>query len=70
MIRQTFAASPSVWKLRDETTIRSMADQSGSDPSSILAQAVLAAGLAAVAAGVYPAWRMASTAPAAGLREE
>ena len=37
----SFAASPSVWKLTDESTIRSLAGQSGGDRSAVLAQAVL-----------------------------
>lgn len=36
----------------------------------LLAEAVMLALLAALLAGVYPAWRMARTAPAAALREE
>jgi putative ABC transport system permease protein len=36
----------------------------------VLLEAVGLAVLAAVAAGVYPAWRMAQTPPAPALREE
>ncbi|MFQ5351005.1 MAG: hypothetical protein ACE5EG_11230, partial [Thermoanaerobaculia bacterium] len=40
-----------------------------SHPEPFLAALALAVG-AALVAGVYPAWRMARTAPAAALREE
>ena len=39
-------------------------------PADVLLQAVGLAVLAALAAGVYPAWRMARTPPAPALREE
>jgi putative ABC transport system permease protein len=39
-------------------------------PGDVLLQAVGLAVLAALAAGAYPAWRMARTPPAAALREE
>jgi putative ABC transport system permease protein len=39
-------------------------------PADVLLQAVALAVLAALIAGVYPAWRMARTPPAAALREE
>jgi putative ABC transport system permease protein len=39
-------------------------------PADVLVQAVGLAILAALAAGVYPAWRMARTPPAPALREE
>jgi putative ABC transport system permease protein len=39
-------------------------------PADVLAQAVALSLLAALAAGAYPAWRMARTPPAAALREE
>jgi putative ABC transport system permease protein len=39
-------------------------------PVEVLLQAVALAVVAALAAGVYPGWRMARTSPAAALREE
>jgi putative ABC transport system permease protein len=39
-------------------------------PAEVLLQAVGLAVLAALAAGVYPAWRLARTPPAAALRAE
>jgi putative ABC transport system permease protein len=39
-------------------------------PADVLLQAVALAVLAALVAGLYPAWRMARTPPAAALREE
>jgi putative ABC transport system permease protein len=39
-------------------------------PADVLLQAVALAVVAALVAGVYPAWRMARTPPAAALREE
>jgi len=39
-------------------------------PAEVLLQAVGLAVLAALAAGVYPAWRLARTSPAAALRAE
>jgi putative ABC transport system permease protein len=39
-------------------------------PADVLLQALVLAVVAALAAGVYPGWRMARTSPAAALREE
>jgi putative ABC transport system permease protein len=39
-------------------------------PVEVLLQAVGLAVLAALAAGIYPAWRMSRTPPAPALREE
>jgi putative ABC transport system permease protein len=39
-------------------------------PGEVLLQAVALAVLAALLAGVYPAWRLARTPPAPALREE
>ena len=40
-MKRSFGSRPSVWKLRDESTIRSLASQSGVDRQAVLAQAVL-----------------------------